>query len=247
MSNTMKVISKQGELYIGQQEHKRYKNIELFGYGYIDWGRVINQSLVTLYDLIDSIQDGGVSEIEFDLKNYEEQQKVLRKDEFTTWKNEFKNLLTMEINKYQTQVTSILENYNDTISEIRETTTTSIQENYENLSEEIGGIYTQVEKTIDEQIQINIRSLVEKINLANQNVESASQQLSQATSSMNASVQEVNNLIINFKTTFEESFNQFKTEVERTLIAYKDTLIKYIDDKIITVSSTTGDLSSSIE
>ena len=247
MSNTMKVISNQGELYIGQQEHKRYKNIELFGYGYIDWGRVINQSLVTLYDLIDSIQDGGVSEIEFNLENYEEQQKVLRKEEFTTWKNEFKNLLTMEINKYQTQVTSILENYNDTISEIRETTTTSIQENYENLSEEIGGIYTQVEKTIDEQIQINIRSLVEKINLANQNVESASQQLSQATSSMNASVQEVNNLIINFKTAFEESFNQFKNEVERTLIAYKDTLIKYIDDKIITVSSTTGDLSSRIE
>lgn len=243
----MKVISNQGELYIGQQEYKRYKNIELFGYGYIDWGRVINQSLVTLYDLIDSIQDGGVSEIEFDLKNYEEQQKVLRKDEFTTWKNEFKNLLTMEINKYQTQVTSILENYNDTISEIRETTTTSIQENYENLSEEISGIYTQVEKTIDEQIQINIRSLVEKINLANQNVESASQQLSQATSSMNASVQEVNNLIVNFKTTFEESFNQFKNEVERTLIAYKDTLIKYIDDKIITVSSTTGDLDTRIE
>lgn len=247
MSNTMKVISKQGEVYISQQEHKRYKNIELFGYGYIDWGRVINQSLVTLYDLIDSIQDGGVSEIEFDLKNYEEQQKVLRKDEFTTWKNEFKNLLTMEINKYQTQVTTILENYNDTISEIRETTTTSIQENYEKLSKEVGGIYTQVEKTIDEQIQINIRSLVERINLANQNVESASQQLSQATSSMNASVQEVNNLIVNFKTTFEESFNQFKTEVERTLIAYKDTLIKYIDDKIITVSSTTGDLDTRIE
>ena len=246
MSNTMKVISNQGELYIGQQEHKRYKNIELFGYGYIDWGRVINQSLVTLYDLIDSIQDGGVSEIEFDLKNYEEQQKVFRKEEFITWKNEFKNLLTMEINKYQTQVSTILENYNDTISEIRETTTTSIQENYENLSDEIGGIYTQVEKTIDEQIQINIRSLVERINLANQNVESASQQLSQATSSMNASVQEVNNLIVNFKTTFEESFNQFKIEVERTLIAYKDTLIKYIDDKIITVSSTTGDLSSRI-
>ena len=229
MSNTMKVISNQGEIYISQQEHKRYKNIELFGYGYIDWGRVINQSLVTLYDLIDSIQDGGVSEIEFNLENYEEQQKVLRKDEFTTWKNEFKNLLTMEINKYQTQVSTILENYNDTISEIRETTTTSIQENYENLSKEVGGIYTQVEKTIDEQIQINIRSLVERINLANQNVESASQQLSQATSSMNASVQEVNNLIVNFKTTFEESFNQFKTEVERTLIAYKDTLIKYID------------------
>ena len=247
MSNTMKVISNQGELYIGQQEHKRYKNIELFGYGYIDWGRVINQSLVTLYDLIDSIQDGGVSEIEFDLENYEEQQKVLRKDEFTTWKNEFKNLLTMEINKYQTQVSAILENYNDTISEIRETTTTSIQENYENLSNEIGGIYTQVEKTIDEQIQINIRSLVERINLANQNVESASQQLSQATSSMNTSVQEVNNLIVNFKTTFEESFNQFKNEVERTLIAYKDTLIKYIDDKIITVSSTTGDLDTRIE
>ena len=117
MSNTMKVISNQGELYIGQQEHKRYKNIELFGYGYIDWGRVINQSLVTLYDLIDYIQDGGVSEIEFDLENYEEQQKVLRKDEFTTWKNEFKNLLTMEINKYQLQVTSILKG-----------------ENYENLS-----------------------------------------------------------------------------------------------------------------
>ena len=130
------------------------------------------------------------------LKDYEEQQKVLRKEEFTTWKNEFKNLLTMEINKYQTQVSTILENYNDTISEIRETTTTSIQENYENLSKEVGEIYTQVEKTIDEQIQINIRSLVEKINLANQNVESASQQLSQATSSMNTSVQEVNNLKI---------------------------------------------------
>ena len=55
MSNTMKIISNQGEVYISQQEHKRYKNIELFGYGYIDWGRVINQSLVTLYDLIDSI------------------------------------------------------------------------------------------------------------------------------------------------------------------------------------------------
>ena len=62
MSNTMKVISKQGEIYIGQQEHKRYKNLELFGYGYIDWGRVINQSLVTLYDLIDSIQDGGAAD-----------------------------------------------------------------------------------------------------------------------------------------------------------------------------------------
>ena len=64
------------------------------------------------------------------------------------WIQKFINL---EINKYQTQVSTILENYNDTISEIRETTTTSIQENYENLSEEISGIYTQVEKTIDEQ------------------------------------------------------------------------------------------------
>lgn len=247
MSNTMKVISNQGELYIGQQEHKRYKNIELFGYGYIDWGRVINQSLVTLCDLIDSIQDGGVSEIEFELENYEEQQKVLRKEEFTTWKTEFKNLLTTEINKYQEQISATLENYNLTINQIRETTNTTIQENYEEISDQIGGIYTQVERTIDEQIQINIRSLIEKINLANRSVEDATQRLSQATSAMNSSTQEVNNIVVNFKNSFENSFNAFRIEVENTLNNYKNVLMKYIDDKIVTVSSATGDLNLRIE
>ena len=247
MSNTMKVISKQGEIYIGQQEHKRYKNLELFGYGYIDWGRVINQSLVTLYDLIDSIQDGGAADIEFDLNNYEEGQKVLRNQEFTIWKNEFKSLLTTEVEAYKEQVNLTLQNYNATIQQIQEFTTTSISENYDEINEKISGIYTQVETVINEQIQINIRSLIEKINQANQTVTDATQQLSTATSTINSVVQEVNQVILNFKQSFEQSFNVFKLEIEGTMTSYKDILIKYIDDKIITVSSTTGDMDTRIQ
>lgn len=247
MSNTMKVISKQGEIYIGQQEHKRYKNLELFGYGYIDWGRVINQSLVTLYDLIDSIQDGGAADIEFDLNNYEEGQKVLRNQEFTIWKNEFKSLLTTEVEAYKEQVNLTLQNYNVTIQQIQEFTTTSISENYDEINEKISGIYTQVETVINEQIQINIRSLIEKINQANQAVTDATQQLSTATSTINSVVQEVNQVILNFKQSFEQSFNVFKLEIEGTMTSYKDILIKYIDDKIITVSSATGDMDTRIQ
>ena len=115
------------------------------------------------------------------------------------------------------------------------------------LMKKISGIYTQVETVINEQIQINIRSLIEKINQANQAVTDATQQLSTATSTINSVVQEVNQVILNFKQSFEQSFNVFKLEIEGTMTSYKDILIKYIDDKIITVSSATGDMDTRIQ
>jgi hypothetical protein len=69
-TNTIKLASNTGDIYIAPQQTKEYKGIELFGYGYLDWGRITNQSLVRLIDLIDTLQDSGSSESEFQLEEY---------------------------------------------------------------------------------------------------------------------------------------------------------------------------------
>ena len=43
-TNTIKVTGSTGEIYISPQTTHTYKNVTLFGYGYLDWGTVVNQS-----------------------------------------------------------------------------------------------------------------------------------------------------------------------------------------------------------
>lgn len=240
--NTMKLISNTGEIYIDQQQYKRYKNIELFGYGYLDWGRVINQSLITLYDLIDNISDSGQSQFEFDLDNYQEEQKILRAEEFSIWKTEFKNILSQEIGLYQNAVDEILNTFGNTIEEVKTTTSSTIASSLTEMENKVNGVYTQVETVIDQQIEISIRSLVQKINDTNLAVTNAMNLLGTTQNDLNSTVNQVNNIIVGFKDSFEESFVIFKTEVSETLDTYRSTLFKYIDDKIINVGTSTSDL-----
>ena len=82
--NTIKLSSVTGDKYIGPQQTLTYKGYELFGYGYLDWGRVVNQAFVNLIDQIDLLKDSGLSEIQFDLEEYTEEQTRLRTQEFLT-------------------------------------------------------------------------------------------------------------------------------------------------------------------
>ena len=102
--NTMKLVTRTNELYLNQQEHKLYKDIELFGYGYLDWGRVINQSLITLMDKIDTLEDNGSTDLQFDLDSYEEEQKLLRTQEFKTWKDNFKIVINDLMNTFKSGI-----------------------------------------------------------------------------------------------------------------------------------------------
>ena len=112
--NTIKLSSNIGDIYVSPQGNTTYKDtIELFGYGYLDWGRVVNQSLVTLMDLIDEIQDNGTSDFAFKLEEYEKTQDQRRTEEFNIWKTEFKKILTTMVSEYTTTVDKTVKDFKD--------------------------------------------------------------------------------------------------------------------------------------
>ena len=241
-TNTIKLASNEGDKYIAPQQVIIYKGIELFGYGYLDWGTVVNQSLIRLIDSIDTLQDSGMSELQFDLTEYEETQKRLRAEEFGTWKNGFRLTLDELIQEYINTTKTSIDEFTTTQKEINTEVDKVIKGNFDTLSDDIAEITTDLDQRIIDVVQNQITSVSETVNNLTNIIQRANSNLETATSDVNKVLTSAQQLISDFKNEFNTSFNTFKEETNTALKTNKDYLIEYIDTKNNTTNNKTYNL-----
>ena len=241
-TNTIKLSSATGDKYIGPQQTLIYKGYELFGYGYLDWGRVVNQAFVNLIDQIDLLKDSGLSEIQFDLEEYTEEQTRLRTQEFLTWKTGFIGILDEKIQNYINSTKEAIELVKTTQSKINIEINTTIEKNYTELSDELSNITDTLDEKIIEVINTQIITLLEKVETLTQKVSKSQEDLSQATSSLNKATTELKQLMDSFKEEFNAAFTKFKNDTNEALLQNKEFLINYIDTKISGTTTVTSNL-----
>ena len=244
--NTIKLATAEGDKYINPQQTLVYKNIELFGYGYLDWGTVVNQALVRLIDQIDNLQDSGLSELNFNLEEYEENQKVLRAEEFSTWKTGFRKILDELIQGYIDTTKESIDSFKESQNKINNEVSDLIKNNYDQLSGDIQDITSTLDEKIQNEVDAQLASVVDTVNKLTTKITQAASNLDQATQSVNQAVEEVRGLIDNFKIEFTKSFETFKVDTNKSLSDNKDYLIKYIDTKISGIGTTTNNLDERI-
>lgn len=245
-ANTIKISTQMGDKYIQPQETLTYKNITLFGYGYLDWGRIVNQSIATLMDTIDSLQDSNFSEIQFDLTEYEEEQKRLRALEFQEWKvgfsNTLKNMVASYEDGFKEEISNVVEAQNLINSKVNE----DILNNYTELKDGLDELQQNLDERIMNLINGQVDSLVIKLENLTSLVESTKTTLENATVAMNETKTAAEQLISNFKTEFNSIFEKFKEDTNLALIENKDYLIKYVDEKLAGYSSINNDFEDRI-
>lgn len=245
-TDTIKLSSVQGDKYIAPQQTLTYKNVTLFGYGYLDWGTVVNQSIINLMDSIDALQDSGLSEIKFDLTEYEENQKILRAEEFNTWKTGFTQTLKDLVADYIAATKSDIEKFTTAQNTINIEVKKEISDNFNFLSDEIDGITSTLDEKILQIVTDQISSVTKTINTLNDNVQKSTNLITEAIESANTVLTTAKQLIQNFKDEFSKTFESFKTETTDALTTNKEYLIKYIDTLIGKTNQTTTDLEARI-
>ena len=236
-TNTIKVTGSTGEVYISPQTTQTYKNVTLFGYGYLDWGRVVNQSLVTLMDKVDVLSTSGMSQITFDLETYTETQTVARTAEFNLWKTEYKTILTDMVNVFTTSVNENITSFTDAQTTINTAVTDELGRLDIKISDEYNTFISTVDEKITDVVNTNLVSIVSTINTAINATEMALSQLNSTKLSLDQKVLEFNNLIANFKITFQDAFDDFKTDTANTLEDNKNIIIQYVNEKLLGYAS----------
>ena len=239
-TNTIKLSSNTGDLYIAPQQTLSYKGINLFGYGYLDWGTILNQSIVNLIDKVDLLQDSGLSEIKFDLTEYEEEQKRLRIQEFQLWKTGFTD-----------QLKALIETFNDSLQEqivgilndqkiINESVSKLIASNYEELRTDLNNLTQNLDERILELVNNQLESIIIKLDDLTDIVDSTKFSLEQATSSLNETKIQTEQNIKNFKEEFLITFEKFKNDTNKALNDNKEFLIRYINEALAKVEAITN-------
>ena len=241
-TNTIKLSSAEGDKYISPQQTLTYKGIELFGYGYLDWGTVANQSLVTLVDMIDALQDSGLSEIKFDLTEYEEEQKRLRADEFATWKTGFKTVITSMMNEYTTTVNQSISDFKVAQKLIDDAINKEIDENYIELKDDVKALSLNLDERILGIVQNQIMSISDQISSFSTSLDKATNALKESTIKFDAAIIDVKKSIDNFKSEFEAIFETFKSDTSKALNDNKDYIIEYINSRLNITNTTTSGL-----
>ena len=236
-TNTIKVTGSTGEIYISPQTTQTYKNVTLFGYGYLDWGRVVNQSLVTLMDKVDVLSTSGMSQITFDLETYTETQTIARTAEFNLWKTEYKTILTDMVNVFTTSVNENITSFTDAQTTINTAVTDELGRLDIKISDEYNTFISTVDEKITDVVNTNLVSIVSTINTAINATETALSQLNSTKLSLDQKVLEFNNLIANFKITFQDAFDNFKTDTANTLEDNKNIIIQYVNEKLLGYAS----------
>ena len=238
--NTIKLSTVQGDIYISPQQTTTYKGITLFGYGYLDWGTVINQSIVTLMDKLDSIEDSGLSEIEFDLSEYEENQKILRAQEFNLWKSGFTDQLKILVEEYTSPINEQIVSLLEAQDKINKETQTIINDNYTEVKNSLNELTENLNQTILDVVNSQISSILTGIEELTTIVESTKSSLESATSTLNETKLLTEQSITNFKKEFLIIFEKFKDDTNKALIDNKDYLVKYINEALAGVSTVTA-------
>ena len=236
-TNTIKIVGQTGEFFITPNQTKEYKGITLFGYNYLDWGTKVNQALVTLIDQIDSLQDGNLSEIQFDLESYSEEQKVLRTQEFTIWKTEYKKILQDIVDVSDAEVLETIEIVKQSITDLQNSLMEKINANDLSINEKIEQVENTITTSFNDKLNIELTKVLTLFQEANEKIEISSNLLKDATLALDTAMSNIKSQLEQFKTDFTASFEKFKEDTNNTLVQYKDNIIAYIDEKFGTATN----------
>lgn len=236
-NETIKLIGQTGEIYITPNQTVEYKGITLFGYNYSDWGTKINQAIVTLIDQVDSLQDGNLSEIQFDLETYTEEQKVLRTQEFNIWKTEYKKILQDIVDASDVEINEIIETVKKSITDLNTDLTEKINQNDYAINEKIEQIENAITNAFNDKLNLELGKVLELFQESNEKIAVASNLLKDSTLALDTAMSSIKSQLEQFKTDFTESFETFKSDTNNTLIQYKENIIAYIDEKFGTATN----------
>lgn len=231
-TNTITLSTAQGDKSIAPQQTLIYKGITLFGYGYLDWGTVVNQALVNLMDGIDRLQDSGLSEIQFDLTTYEEEQKRLRAEEFNIWKTGFTDQLKTLVSELNSGTQEQIDGIISAQKIINEAAAKLVNDNYTELRGDLDNVTTHLDDRIIALVNDQISSIVSSIDGLTDLVESTKNTLEASTTTLNQTKVSIEQGLKTFKEEFLATFDKFKVDVNQTLVDNKDYLIRYINEAL---------------
>ncbi len=241
--NTFRLSSMEGDVFISPQANTTYKDkIELFGYGYLDWGRVVNQSLVTLMDLIDTMQDSGTSEFTFQLEEYEKTQDVRRTEEFNIWKTEFKKILETMVSEYSHTIEQTVEDFKTEQTDLFVKFEESNSQEITAINDKINEINDGFNKKVSDIVDGLIESTLKTVTTLKTDVTQAISDLKEAKSSMDQATTKLENKLAEFKKEFEDAFEKFKKDTTTALEENKNYIIEYINGKIKNMLTITSNL-----
>lgn len=236
-TETIKIIGQTGEIYISPNQTVEYKGFTLFGYNYSDWGTKINQAIVTLIDQIDALQDGNLSEIQFDLETYTEEQKVLRTQEFTIWKAEFKKILQDIVDTSDVEITELIDQVKESVVDLGKKLNETINANDLAINEKIEQVENAITTSFNDKLNTELGKVLEMFQEANDSVSNAQLLLKDSKIALETAMSSIKNQLETFKTDFTTSFETFKNDTNKTLIQYKENIIAYIDEKFGTATN----------
>ena len=244
--NTIKLSSVEGDKYISPQQTLVYKGVTLFGYGYLDWGTIVNQSIINLMDKIDALQDSGLSELQFDLTEYEEEQKRLRAEEFNIWKTGFSNQVRDLTNLFNNEVQTQLDNLIEAQGKINTETKKLIDDNYEELKIGLDDLTSNLDQRILDLVNDQLIAVSQQISSLENLVESTKTSLESATQSLNTTKLKTEQALEAFKTEFLGIFEKFKDDTVKALKDNKDYLIAYINEALSGIGNINRDFEKRI-
>lgn len=245
-TNTIKLASNTGDIYVAPQQTTTYKGIELFGYGYLDWGRITNQSLVRLIDLIDALQDSGSSEFEFQLEEYTLEQDARRTEEFNIWKENFRTILMELVNGYTSSVNEKIELLKETQDETIRLLKEELETEIESISTDLEELESNFENRVTQIINSQLESALSNISALTNSVNQALLDIKDAETSLNKATMKIENALTTFKEELNIAFSTFKDETSNALEENKNYLIEYINTKIAGTNSISTSLSDRI-
>lgn len=235
--DTITIESQEGQKFVLPDTTQNYKDIVLFGKNYLNWVESVNQTHVILMDAIDAIRDNGLSEIQFDLETYTEQEKVKRTEEFNIWKREYKQILEQLISDSNNSMDTVIEEIKNSINTNMENVDQKLLEFSQASSSRLDEIQNAFTEEIDTKIQENVAGLAESIALSTEKLNTAIENVNAAKNTLETASDEIKNVIQSFKNEFNNTFETFKMETTETLSRYKENIIAYIDEKFGGASS----------
>jgi hypothetical protein len=127
LSNSSFIISTlSGNKVVDPQSLLEYKNINLFGNGYYEWGKVLNQNIANLADKVANLEDGGVQQATFDANQFIAQ---FQNAQTTALNEHTTNLLQAIDIKFDQEILEFNSGFSDNLNDL-ETKVTQLESAY---------------------------------------------------------------------------------------------------------------------
>jgi hypothetical protein len=212
-----------GNVVVNPQQSQAYENITIFGNGYYDWGRVLNQDLVYIYDQIAGLKDGGIQQATFDANQFLAQFQTSQTEALANQTTALLIAIDNKVNSKFVDVTGVIN-----------TNITDLTNQLSTYSQAYKDADTALQTTITTAYQTAIQNATDTTNTALNNLISEYNTFASDTNNWRASVSPQ-------IATFSSSFDLFKTQTATNFTSTNDTVssnYQTLLGKISTINAT---------